>query len=282
MSKLSIIIPSRNEIYLERTISDILEKAAGEVEIIAVLDGYWPNPAIPDKPGLSFLHRGKPMGMRAAVRDAGSIAKGDFIMKVDAHCMFAEGFDEVLKAECGQDQVVVPRRYSLDPRQWKIRDDSPEPVDYEYFIYPRKYDPPSLHGFHWDQRTAERKDIPIDETMSFQGSCYIMKTEHFRKHGFLTVEGYEGLPQQEAEEVGLTTWFSGGNVITCKRTWYAHWHKSTVDGRGYFLGRSQTHRCYEFSYRRWVHEHRPQFIKLIEKFWPVPGWPDNWQEKIYR
>ena len=39
----SIIIPSRNEPFLQHTIDDILAKAAGEIEVIVVLDGYWPT-----------------------------------------------------------------------------------------------------------------------------------------------------------------------------------------------------------------------------------------------
>jgi glycosyltransferase involved in cell wall biosynthesis len=36
---LSVIIPAKNEIYLERTIRNILENAEGEIEVIAELDG---------------------------------------------------------------------------------------------------------------------------------------------------------------------------------------------------------------------------------------------------
>ena len=38
--RLSIIIPARNEVYLNRTIKDLQDKATGDIEIIVVLDGY--------------------------------------------------------------------------------------------------------------------------------------------------------------------------------------------------------------------------------------------------
>jgi len=42
----SVIIPSRNEKYLERTIRNVLENARGEVEVLAVLDGWLPEQRI--------------------------------------------------------------------------------------------------------------------------------------------------------------------------------------------------------------------------------------------
>ena len=93
----SIIIPSRNEKYLGKTIEDLLTKAVGEIEIIAVLDGYWPEPKIPDNDRLILIHRGSPQGMRPAINAATAIARGRYLMKCDAHCLFAPGFDQALK-----------------------------------------------------------------------------------------------------------------------------------------------------------------------------------------
>lgn len=43
MGKLSIIIPSREEIFLNKTIQDLLVKAKGDIEVIATLDGWVPE-----------------------------------------------------------------------------------------------------------------------------------------------------------------------------------------------------------------------------------------------
>src|SRR3989344_7204803 len=100
----SVIIPSRNEIFLSKTIQDILAKAQGEIEVIAVLEGYWPQeekrefwstPAIIDDPRVIYLHHGQPKGLRRSMNEGVAIAKGRFVMKVDAHCMFGEGFDVI-------------------------------------------------------------------------------------------------------------------------------------------------------------------------------------------
>jgi len=112
----SVIIPARNEQFLEKTINDLLAKAEGEIEIIVVLDGYWPNPGLKDDPRVTLLHRGQSRGMRDAINSAVAIAKGEYIMKTDAHCMFGEGFDVKLVADHKPNWLVVPRRYRLDRR----------------------------------------------------------------------------------------------------------------------------------------------------------------------
>ena len=43
---LSILIPARNEKYLEPTIRNVLANAEGDIEILAALDGYLPDPQI--------------------------------------------------------------------------------------------------------------------------------------------------------------------------------------------------------------------------------------------
>ena len=133
MSKVSIIIPARNEQYLQSTISDLLSKG-GNVEVIAVLDGYWPNPPLKESNRLIILHRGKSMGMRTAINSAADIASGEWLMKCDAHCMFAGNYDIDLQLDCDHDWIAVPRRYSLDAENWKQKEKSP--VDYHFLSCP--------------------------------------------------------------------------------------------------------------------------------------------------
>lgn len=276
---ISIIIPSKNEKYLEKTIRGILESATGAIEVLPVLDGYEPSEIIND-PRVHYL-RVNSIGMRAAINTAVAVAKGEYLMKLDAHCLVPKGFDEVLSEDCKDNWVVIPRRYRLDPENWRVRREN-ESIDYEHFIYPKKFHPTSLHGFRWDERTRARKDVLIDDNQTFQGSCWFMTKKHFERNKFLQIDGYNGLPQQEAEEIGLTTWLSGGRVVTNKKTWYAHLHKGKEIGRGYSLDSQKTKDCYAYSYHHWVNERKEGFIKLIEFFWPISGWPDNWKEKLWK
>ena len=282
MAKLSVIIPSRNERFLPQTVDDIFKKATGDVEVITVLDGYWPDPPLPDYPNMILIHRSQARGMRAAINAAASIAKGDFLMKTDAHCMFAEGFDEVLKADCDGDWLVVPRRKRLDAERWEIQDVGKPDVDYEFLSYPYwKPDEVGIHGTIWTKRIIERLGKPeydVDDDMSFQGSCWFMTANHFKRLGGMQEKGY-GTFIGEPQEIGLKTWLGGGRQVVNKKTWYAHLHKGKKYGRGYSINKSELVTGNAYSVDYWMNNHWPErkhdIQWLIEKFWPVPTWPED-------
>lgn len=283
MSKVSVIIPARNEIFLQKTINDILNKAAGDIEIIAILDGYWPNPPIEDDKRIVLLRWGQSMGMRPSINAAARVASGKYLLKSDAHCMFSEGFDEVLKADMEDNWVVVPRRVSLDAENWTILNTGKSPVDAHYLRYPyENLDHIAMHGTVWRDRARDRLDILVDDEMSSQGSCWFMTKEHFwgcleGLHSF----GY-GPFVQEMQEIGMKTWLSGGALKINKKCWYAHLHKGRKYGRGYFISKSEVMHGNYFSVLYWMQDKWPRAVYnmewLIDKFWPVPSWPDNWQE----
>lgn len=206
-------------------------------------------------------------------------------MKLDAHCMVAEGFDDVLIADCDQDWVVIPRRYSLDPEKWDIAKNGKAPVDMHYLTYPYlKPEEIGMHGQVWKERAKERIDILIDDEMSSQGSCWFMHKEYFWKFGGMSCDGY-GDFVQEAQEICNRCWLSGGRVICNKKTWYAHLHKGKTYGRGYFISKQKMINGAIFSADLWMNDRWNSPLKihkfdwLIDKFWPVPTWPENWKEK---
>jgi glycosyltransferase involved in cell wall biosynthesis len=86
VTELSLIIPARNETYLRRTIENVLENIQADTEIIAVADGYWPDPVIQDNPRVILLHHTEARGQRQSINEAARIAKGKYLMKLDAHC----------------------------------------------------------------------------------------------------------------------------------------------------------------------------------------------------
>jgi glycosyltransferase involved in cell wall biosynthesis len=292
MAKLSLIIPSRHELYLQQTVEDILVKATGEIEIIVVLDGYWPDPPLREDDRLITVHRDR-RGMRAAINSAVAIAKGEYLMKVDAHCMFPLGFDEVLKADCDGDWVVIPRRYSLLLETWGIKQDRPL-VDYEYLSYPygdKKTvhgDSVGLHARVWKARGIEKVDKLVDENMTFQGSCWFTTREHFTKRiGFLQEEGY-GTFIGEPQEIGLKTWLGGGKCVVNKKTFYAHLWKGKPYRAAFMekygtsytrVGHSELVTGNAFSVDYWINNRWKDRIHdlswLVERFWPVQSWPED-------
>jgi len=291
----SVIIPSRVEQYLQQTIDDVLVKAKESIEVIVILDGYWPIIPLKSDPRVIVLHRGtvhNSRGMRASINDGVAVSKGKYIMKTDEHCMFDEGFDLKLKADCEDNWVVIPRRYRLDAENWKLIEDGRPPIDYMFLDYPYKTKgdvTDGLHGNEWRQMHYDRKDILIDDTMSWQGSCWFMPRTWWNFLEPLDDELY-GSFTHESQEIGNKTWQGGGRLVVNKKTWYAHFHKGRK-GKGYGFSTEQYKifskdkekgrlACIDY----WLNDKWPKRIHdfdwLIKKFWPLPNWPENWKEQI--
>lgn len=73
---ISVIIPSYKDPLLHKTIDSLLDNATSEIEIIAVLDGYWTDQIRPDK-RVRIVHIGKNRGMRDAINAGVSVSKGN-------------------------------------------------------------------------------------------------------------------------------------------------------------------------------------------------------------
>ena len=290
---ISVIIPARNELFLYKTIKDILAKATGPIEVIPVLDGYWCSPEeLIQDPRVMYLHFGSSRGMREAINSAARIAHGEFLLKSDAHCMFEPGFDEVLKAgvpeyteRTGSDAwIVIPRRNRLDAEKWELQDVGKPPVDYEYLSSPADA---GVKGNIWTQRSIERANDPkydIDENMSFQGSCYFITKNHYlNRLGGMSEEGY-GSFVREAQEIGLKTWLGGGKIFTNKKTSYAHLHKGKTYGRMYFLNAREIDAGNRYCDDLWFNNRwggaKYDLAWLIERFMPVPTWTPELIEQV--
>ena len=97
----SIIIAARNEQYLEQTIRNVLSNARGEIEILVMLDGWIPEPQIHTGDGrVIFHHFQESIGQRQCINAGAKLAKGKYVMKLDAHCAVDEGFDIKLAQDC--------------------------------------------------------------------------------------------------------------------------------------------------------------------------------------
>lgn len=294
MSKLSVILPSRDEKFLIPTIHDIFRNARGEVEVVAVLDSdKWPENwgAFSDLyKDLHTIHHGTPLGMRRAINSgvASAISRGaKFIAKFDAHCSFSEGFDEVLKAECEKDWIVVPRRGRLDPENWRETELTKPPIDYHYLSFPNDptdFGGAGLNGKVWAERAIERAKYELDEEMSSQGSGWFMHADYFTQLELMDEQHY-GPFWNEFQELGLKCWLSGGRVMVNKKAKYLHLHKGKKYGRGYKLQESALTQGRDYTMKwpwneAWDKQTLP-FSWLIEHFWPVPSWPENWEEILY-
>lgn len=285
---------------MARTVQDVFEKASQDVECIVVLDGYWPDPPIKDHPNLTIVHKPEVKGMRNSVNLGAALAKGKYIMKCDDHCMFGEGFDEILQKDMEDDWLVNPSRYAMDAEKWER---GRGPTEYLFITYP--YLPDNLYGnglhgkkwigedgfginmgteqFYW--REDHRRYLPIDDMMTFQGSSWFMTREHFFRIGQLD-EKMCDLMENEPQELGFKTWGIGGRCVVNKNVWYAHMHKNEREldnrGRTWKLSWQAMRDTGRFQTWYWMGDHWPKATRkmrwFVEHFWPIPGWPDNWEE----
>lgn len=283
--RVSVVIPSRGEQFLNRTIEDVLANAAGDVEVIATLDGYWPDPILGDE-RIRYVHRGFPRGMRAGINAAVAVSTGEFLLKTDGHCSFGPGWDEILKADCDDDWIVTPRRDRLDAEKWCLQDTGKAPIDYMYLSYPddpNDWGGAGLNGKVWDAKNRDEslRSVLIDDLMSAQGSAWFMRRPYFDYLELMDDVSY-GTFWNEAQELFLKAWLSGGRCVVNKNTYYLHLHKGKTYGRGYRLsnktlehGAAYTRKWFmEPTGSAWHKAHLP-LAWLIEHFWPVPGWPDD-------
>jgi glycosyltransferase involved in cell wall biosynthesis len=288
---LSVIIPSRSDQYLQKTVDDILSHAETKIEVIVVLDGIWSS--LKDDPRVTIIHHGEVhdnVGMRGSINAGVKISKGKYLLIIDEQCGVDQGFDRKLMEHCKDDWVVIPRRYRLEPETWTLIEDGRPPIDYMCIDYPyqRPFDKTcGLHGAEWKRPDRER--YMIDDTPTMQGSCYFMTRKHWDN---ILPNGLDdvnyGTFTQEAQEVSMATWLSGGRVVVNKNTWYSHFHKGKR-GKGYGFSNEQykkhlagTERGRLFCISYWLNtrDYLYDFKWFVNtKFPNMPGW-ENWEERI--
>lgn len=269
--KVSIIIPTRNELYLNNTINNILERAGGDVEVVAVLDGP-PREEPPIDERVIYIRNEKPIGMRQSINMGVEKSTGKYIMKCDGHCAFDKDFDLKLKKDCKPNWVVVPRRYSVDKEKWDKTNDF---KDFQYISHPNDTKYP-FKGCDWIEYGARVKGQRICDLMTSQGSCWFMHKSWFEKIGGLDTVNY-GSMGAEAQEVCLKTWLGGGRYILNRNTWYAHKKKrNDIYYRGYNKPTEDWKKSRAYAIECWTNNKWEGQVKslewLINKFKPVPGW----------
>ena len=260
MIKLSVVMPDYKDPLIHKTIDSLLAQSGlgDELEIIAVSDGVENPLPFREDPHLRVVKLGKNRGMRGAINAGVSVSRGKYIMRTDEHCMFGDGYDNLLSLQCEENWIVTPRRYFLDPTTWKVMD-IPY-VDYEKLVI---QDDKKFSGQKWDSRTKERTNIPVDETMAMQGSCWLMHRSWWDTViGELQTEGYGPL-YQDSHEMVFKTWKAGGKLMVNKNTWFAHKHRQFPRTHNY--GTAEATPGWTYSLDTW----RDYYKKEIKPKWQI-------------
>lgn len=312
MKDLSILIPARNEMFLKNTIEDILKNIEADTEVITTLDGEWVDPPLVQHERVNIIYLPESIGQRAATNLACHLSKAKYVMKIDAHCAFDKGFDrKMIEAfqETGDNVTMVPIMRNLWAFDWKCyhcgwkKYQGPTPAKCEQcgksdkirrkIMWVGKSNPQST-SYCFDsephfQYFEEYKKRPeylsgkakgLTETMSLQGSCFMMTREKYWELNIcdesLGSWGNQGL------QVACDVWLSGGQQVLCNhKTWYAHLFRTQggdfsfpYQQSGNEVGKTKTN----VKNAIWKMK-RPKQKKpvswLVEKFWPVPGWSDE-------
>jgi glycosyltransferase involved in cell wall biosynthesis len=303
--QLSVLIPSRNEVWLARTIQDLLEHSESDFEIIAALDGQWAEPPIQDHERVTLLYFPQSIGQRAATNQACRIARGEYVVKVDAHCAFEQGWDKKMLAVMQPDWTMVPTMRNLHIFDWVCenghrRYQGPsgpcaacgKPTVKDVVWIPKRnpqsrcycFDPePHFQYFRsFNERPEGHGDLT--ETMSLQGSFFMLSREKYWELDICNEDfgswGSQGI------EVAVKTWLSGGRVVVNQKTWYAHCFRTQggdfgfpYDLSGRQVERAKKHAKKLFFENKWPLAKRP-ISWLVEKFWPIPGWKESDLEKL--
>lgn len=301
MKDLSILIPARQEMFLARTIEDILANIEADTEIIVVLDGAWADPPVKEHERVTVVYLPEAVGQRAATNIACRLSKAKYVMKVDAHCAFDKGFDRKMIAEMHDDWTMVPTMRNLWAFDWKCyhcgkrtyQGPTPEKcVDCgrtdrlkRKMLWIGKERPqsnsfcfdsePHFQYFNEYSKRPEGKG-DITETMSLQGSCFMLTRKKYWELN-ISDESF-GSWGSQGIEVACKTWLSGGKVMVNHKTWYAHMFR-TQGGDFSFPypqkeSKVQAAKKYAkdlFFNDKWDKQIHP-LSWLVEKFWPVPGW----------
>lgn len=304
---LSILIPARNEMFLAKTIEDILANAESDIEVIATLDGKWANPPVPQNPRVNIIYIPESIGQRAATNIACRLAKGKYIAKVDAHTSYDKGFDvKMIDAfkEAGDNVTMVPIMRNLHAFDWKCyhcgwkmyQGPTPEKcgtcgkedkLRRKMVWQPRKgtysqsysFDSePHFQYFHEYKQRPEyieaREKTGLTETMSLQGSFFMCTREKYWELNLSDESvgswGNQGL------EVACKTWLSGGRVLVNHKTWYAHMFRTQggdfgfpYDNSGNAIDKTKK-RVWDYFFSGKFKQQIHPVSWLVEKFWPIP------------
>jgi len=306
----SVIIPARNEMFLKNTIDDLIKNKEAETEVIAVLDGAWVDPPIEQHPDVNIIYVNKSIGQRAATNLGVRLSRSKYVAKLDAHCSFDKGFDrKMIEAieKVGEKTTILPVMRNLWAFDWECldckwtiyQDKAPKKCDacggnklHMKMLWIGKHNPqstsycfdaePKFRYFedwkHRPQYAKDKKEKGLTETMSIQGSCFMLERKRYQELNIcdetLGSWGNQGI------EVALKTRLAGGRVLVNHNTWYAHLFRTKAEF-GFpwpVSGRSQKQTKENVKDLFWNCKWDKQIYpvsKVVEQFWPVKGWVDD-------
>lgn len=230
---ISVLITSKNEPYLAKTITDLEENAVTDIEIIAEEDDG--------------------RGQRAMLNKLAEQAKGDILIKVDAHCAFGYEFDKILLEDYEDNSIIAPLLFPLYSEHWEVSHHKPM----SNFVFDTNL--VMQHGGEQPER--------VHETMCMQGSFFMVSKKNW--FDWNLVDESIGSWGCQAVELGLKAWYNGGKCLTSKKTYYGHVFRHSDEEFPYKRNQKEIDKTYE----RFIKQFKNKDLGwLVEKF----NYPANW------
>lgn len=308
---LSVIIPGLNEQFMRATVEDVLNHTGEDTEVIAVCDGYWPEPVLNDHPRLQVIHFTRPTGQRAATNAGARLSQAKYIMKLDAHCAMDDGFDVKMTQDMQSDWTMIPQMYRLHAFDWRcecgwsvyqgskpvVCEECKSPNIAMHVVWEPRWSvgPTVTWRFDRDMRFqywTRHKDRPevqeqmktgIVETLGCIGCCFLMERERFFQLGGM--DERHGSWGQFGTELACKAWLSGGKMVTTTKTWSAHMFRTgnfSKNGEStwpYEIHQKDIEAARSYSRDLWLQDKWPLAVRklswLVDHFAPVPDWHEE-------
>ena len=257
--KLSVLIPSRSEIYLQNTIDDVLAHSNEETEVIVGLDGWKPD-TLKTNDRVKIFASSQVIGQRAMCNRLAELSDAKYLMKLDAHCALSPYFDTKMMAQMEDDVTLIPALAPLNIKEWQIH---PKILSKFYF---------GVNLELWPQ--AKETLEPLVETMTLQGSGFMCTRDKYWELN-LCDEAF-GSWGMQATEVACKTWLSGGRLLSTRKAFMGHYFRNK--DFPYERNMAEIEKCFKdvkelFLGNKWPLQKR-SFQSLIQQF----GYPCDWNE----
>jgi hypothetical protein len=241
MAELSILIPSRNEPYLQKTVEDLKSKLEGDTEILVGDDAV------------------EKLGQRALTNKLARQSTAKYLMKIDAHTLFSQGFDVELMKAMDSKTIMAPYLLKLDAENWQPLPQLPSASF--------AFDPNLVFQYN---REVEN-DLLITETMALQGSAWIVDRQTYWDWNL----GDETLGSwgKQGPELGIKAWLNGGTCKVNKNCYYAHKFSEKEEDFPYKRDKEAIRKTSEEMIKRFKHKN---IAGLIEKY----GYPVGWSPEL--
>lgn len=264
--KLSIIIPSRQEKYLQKTVEDILEHVEGDTEVLVGLDGYGNGEIFThsEEANIKFRCTNEVIGQRAMMNRLAREANGKYIMKVDGHCSFSQGFDvEMIKA-MDDKTIMSPYMLKLDAENWTVLPQQPTSM----YVFDT-----DLVMQHWREGATQNL---IEETMCPSGAAFMVTRENYWKWNLCdeSLGSWGG----QVTELGIKAYLNGGRCVTNKNAFFGHMFREKKEDFPYERGEHPG----QFALEELRKRYKNKSLKgLLEKFRKEIVTPIDLDKDIY-